>query len=264
MVQADFPWVTLCANKTNLGYGAAANQAIAGCTAEYVLLLNSDTLLEAGTLRALSLYLDLHPRAAVVGPRLVNPDGTLQASCYPFPTPFNILLVNTMLGCLVGHVPILRDRVLHTWSHTAARVVPWVLGAALAIRREAFDGIGGFDTSFFMYYEEVDLCYRLHTTGWQVHFAPVTTVVHTGGASTMQLRTQMAVQFFTSLGQFYHHHYSRTRLIILMIIMKSIVLGRWLVDSARLQTARDPRDHARLTADVAAWQYILLGQRKSP
>src|SRR5262245_26457705 len=85
MVRAHYPWVVLCANKTNLGYGAASNQAIARCTAKHVLLLNSDTLLPVGALQALSTYLDRHPRAAIVGPRLVNSDGTLQASCYPFP-----------------------------------------------------------------------------------------------------------------------------------------------------------------------------------
>ena len=81
MVRDDYPWVVLHTNTTNLGYAAAANQAIASCTADYVLLLNSDTLPQPGALQALSAYLDLHPRVAIVGPRLVNPDGTLQ--CKP-------------------------------------------------------------------------------------------------------------------------------------------------------------------------------------
>jgi N-acetylglucosaminyl-diphospho-decaprenol L-rhamnosyltransferase len=84
-VETEYPHVILQVNKTNLGYGAAANQAIASCKAKYVLLLNADTLLRPGTLLALKRYLDQHPRAAIVGPRLEDPDGTLQASCYPFP-----------------------------------------------------------------------------------------------------------------------------------------------------------------------------------
>jgi len=162
MVRAEYPWVTLHANQTNPGYGAAANQAIASCTAEYVLLLNSDTLLQAGALMALSSYLDLHPRAAIVGPRLVEPDGILQASCYPFPTPLNTFLENSTSAFLLGrlircHIPLLRNSYLRTWPHNAARVVPWLKGGALAIRRTAFDAVGGFDESYFMYFEDADL-----------------------------------------------------------------------------------------------------------
>src|SRR5438093_11267447 len=100
MVRAQYPSVTLRANKKNLGYGAAANQAFVSCAARYVLLLNSDTLLQPGALAALSGYLALHPRAAVVGPRLVDPDGTLQASCYPFPTPLDTFLENSATAIL--------------------------------------------------------------------------------------------------------------------------------------------------------------------
>src|SRR5262249_32929400 len=160
----------LHANKRNLGYGAAANQAVASCTAEYVLLLNSDTLLSSGALKALGDYLDLHPRAAIVGPRLVNSDGTLQASCYPFAGTLEWFLDNDACVQLIRYVPVLRNHCLRTWSHTYARAVPCVKGAALAIRREAFDAVGGFDESFFMYFEEMDLCHRLEAIGWQVHF----------------------------------------------------------------------------------------------
>jgi GT2 family glycosyltransferase len=259
IVRDTYPWVVLHANKTNLGYGAAANQAIASCTAEYVLLLNSDTLLQPGTLQALSTYLDLHPRAAIVGPRLVNPDGSLQASCHAFPTPLNTLLVNTTLGRLIGYVPMLRNYHLHTWPHIQARVVPWVKGAALAIRREAFNAVDGFDASFFLYFEETDLCSRLGAAGWEVHFAPVTTIVHAGGASTMQLRTDTAIQFFASLRQFYQRHYTRRRLAALVVIVKGIMLVRWMVDSVRLHVTRDARARAAIAEDVVAWQRVLLG-----
>jgi GT2 family glycosyltransferase len=259
IVRAEYPWVMLHANKTNSGYGAAANQAIAGCTAEYVLLLNSDTLLQLGALQALSTYLDLHPRAAIVGPRLVNLDGTLQASCYPFLTPLNTLLLESPLAHLIRYVPILRNRHLRTWPHTHARSVPWVLGAALAIRRVAFETVGGFDESFFMYYEEIDLCYRLHAAGWQVHFAPVTTIVHAQGASTRQYRTAMAVRYFASAMRFYQRHYSGIRLVALVVIMKGKVLVKWVVDSVHLHITRNAHARAAIAEDVAAWQRVLRG-----
>ena len=263
MVQAEFPWVRLHANKTNPGFGAAANQAIANCTAKYVLLLNSDVLLQPGALEALSSYLDLHPRAAIVGPRLVGTDGTLENSCYPFPKAWNTLLVNTSLGQLIRYVPVLRNHYLPAWPHTHARLMPWVKGAALAMRREGFEAVGGFDESFFMYCEEVDLCYRVGAAGWQVHFAPVTTVVHVGGASTMQHRTEMGVQLLDSNLQFYQKHYSGIHLAAFGVLLKGILLARWIIDTVRLHVTRDECKRAWLKAGAAAWQQALLGHWRS-
>lgn len=262
MVQSDYPCVALQANQMNLGYGAAANQAMARCAAPYVLLLNSDTLLQPGALEALSGYLDRHPRAAVVGPRLVNPDGTLQASCFPSPTPFNTLLEISILGQLIRYVPVFRHLSLYAWPHTSARAVPRVKGAAVAIRRVAFEAVGGFDESFFMYSEEVDLCYRLHAAGWQVHFAPVTSVVHVGGVSTMQRRTEMGVQLFASIMQFYRRHFSGIRQAEVVVIVKSLMLARLVRDTLHLCIARDTVTRARLVADVTAWRRVLFGQRR--
>jgi len=259
MVQADYPWAVLYANKTNLGYGAAANQAIARCTAKHVLLLNSDTLLPVGALQALSTYLDRHPRAAIVGPRLVNSDGTLQASCFPFPGTFSWLLDNDDLCWLSRHIPILRNRLLRTWPHTYARIVPWVKGAALMIRRQAFEEVGGFDDSFFLYFEETDLCHRLSTAGWEIHFAPIATIVHAGEASTVQRAADMTVQLVASNMKFCRQHYSRTWFAGLAMIMKITILARLIRDTIRTQIERDPSKRARIAADVAAWQRVLLG-----
>jgi GT2 family glycosyltransferase len=267
MVRAEYPWVTLHANQTNPGYGAAANQAIASCTSEYVLLLNSDTRLQAGPLMALSGYLDVHPHAAIVGPRLVEADGTLQASCYPFPTPLNTFLENSTMAIFWGrlirrHIPLLRNSYLRTWPHNAARVVPWLKGAALAIRRTAFDAVGGFDPSYFMYFEDADLCYRLTAAGWQVHFTPATTVVHVGGASTSQHRAEMNVRLLTSTIQFYQRHASSLHLLEVVLIIKGLMLARWISGTARLYLTRHPGKRAGITADIAACRSVLFGRRR--
>jgi GT2 family glycosyltransferase len=260
MVHTEYPWAVLHSNKTNVGYGTAANQGIASCTAKYVLLLNADTLLPTGSLQALSTYLDEHPGAAVLGPRLVNMDGALQASCYPFPGTFRWIFDNDDIGFLFHCIPVLRNRFLRTWPHTHARVVPWVKGAALALRREAFEDVSGFDESFFLYFEETDLCHRLKTVGWQTHFAPVTTITHIGGGSVGQRHADMTVQLAASNMLFCQRHYSPMRAIGLAMIMKITMVMRLIRDSIRLHNARDPAKSARIAADVEAWQRVLLGQ----
>jgi GT2 family glycosyltransferase len=224
MAAAEFPAVTFIRLSENIGYGAAANQAVAYSGTDYVLLLNSDTRLKQGTVPALSNYLETNECAAVVGPRLVNPDGSLQTSSFHFPTPIHIFLYLTNLYNFIPHTPVLRKRSLQVLPGSSARRVPWVLGAALAFRRRVFDSASGFDESFFMYFEEVDLCYRLARQGWQVHFAPVTEVIHVGGASTKQCGPEMSGQYFTSLTQFYRKHYSWLRLAELTLMVNFFAL----------------------------------------
>jgi GT2 family glycosyltransferase len=137
--------------------------------------------------------------------------------------------------------------------------VPWVKGAAIVIRREAFDAVGGFDESFFMYFEDTDLCYRLNAAGWTVHFAPVTTVVHTGNASTAQYRADMNVQLLASTMRFYQRHSSTIRLAETVMIVKSLMLVRWMVGTLSLYFTRDVPKRCVIAEDIAASQRVLLG-----
>jgi GT2 family glycosyltransferase len=260
LVRQRYPHVVLHANTRNLGFGAAANQGIADCQSDYVLLLNTDTHVEPNALAALEAYLDSHPRVAIAGPRLVSPTGRLQASCYPFPSLVHTLMAESGLPRLLAHVPRLRERYLPTSSHTRTRRVPWVVGAALAIRRAAFESVGGFDRAFFMYFEEVDLCYRLAAAGWEAHFAPVATIAHVGSASTRQHHADMAVQYLASRRHFYRRHYARGHTIALVLMIDAIVLGRWLLNRGRLALARDEQSRARTRANLEAWERVLRGE----
>lgn len=264
MVKSKYPWVTLHANRTNLGYGAAANRAIAGCTTQYVVLLNSDTLLPAGAVEALGRYLDEHPQASIVGPRLVNADGTLQASCYSFPTPLDTFLENSTVAVFLGrlirrHIPGIRGLYWRTWPHDSACIVPWVKGAVLAMRLEAFKAVDGFDESFFMYFEDADLCYRMKKAGWEIHFTPATTIVHVGGASTDQVRTDMAVQLLQSTGLFYQRHSSRLSIGVMSIIVKSLMLAKWIGGTLRLAFTHDVNRRRKISEGRAACREVLLG-----
>jgi GT2 family glycosyltransferase len=174
LVRTRFPRVRLIVNDVNLGYGGAANLGIAACSAPAVLLLNSDTLLAPDALGALGAYLAERPRAAVVGPKLVKLDESLQRSAFAYPSVADTLLGESGMHLLVRRVPLLRERFYRTWSHSVSRRVPWVVGAALAIRRSAFEAVGGFDDTYFMYGEEVDLCRRIERSSISAERAPGT------------------------------------------------------------------------------------------
>jgi GT2 family glycosyltransferase len=206
MVQREFPDALVDVDPRNPGYGAAANRAVRKTSTSAVLVLNSDTVLRAGALRAIGAYLGEHPSAGLVGPRLVNADGSLQPSCHNFPSPRVTLLEYSWLGSIAAKLPWSRETYLPLTAHDRARVVDWVTGAALLVRRAAFDAVDGFDERFFLYFEEVDLAYRMRAAGWETHFAPVTDVTHVGGASTSQRFAPMYAQQFAALMQYYAFH----------------------------------------------------------
>jgi GT2 family glycosyltransferase len=257
MVQRDFPHIDVIANGVNHGYGAGANQGIARCLEPVVVLLNGDTALRPGGLAALSRELDLHPDAAVVGPRLLNTDGTIQPSCFQFPSPLQTVLRTTFLGAVVDRIPPLHRRHRYAWSPNASESVPWVLGAAIALRHEAFSAVGEFDSSFFMFSEEVDLSFRLALAGWQTRFTPLAQVVHTGGASTRQHAVEMEARRYSATRRFYEKHYSPAAMRLLTGMTKYRMLHNLARDRLRQNFARDDGERARLAERVIVWRTVL-------
>ena len=250
MVRVEFPWVTLHANPTNRGYGAAANQGIASCTADYVILLNGDASLGAGALSALRACLDDHSEAAMIGPRLHNVDGSLQPSCYAFPGSLPWILDNDILFRLNRGLPLVRTRLLRTWAHDRERAVPWIKGAAMAIRRTAFDAVGGFDESFPLFYEETDLCYRLNVAGWRILFSPAASVHHLGGASTGDRVATVSLQLFAGQVQYFQAHCPRLKG-LWTALLKALELPAQIRDRVRLQLTRDASTRAMLARRLA-------------
>lgn len=253
MVRSAFPGVRLLANAGNPGYGAAANQGIAACRAPYVLLLNSDTRLRPGTLAVLGRELERHPRAAVVGPLLLNPDGTRQPSCFPFLGPFEVLVMNTYLNRLARRTRRFRP----VYSTAPAGEVPWVKGAALGVRRKAFEEAGGFDEAYFLYAEEMDLCWRLRRAGWEVRFTPEAEVVHVEGASTGRRRPEMMLQLYASLERFHRLHSPRGKIRRLRRAVKAAMLEHVLRDAVKSLWTSDPERRRALGEDLAVWRRVL-------
>jgi hypothetical protein len=194
MVREQFPQVRLIENKENLGFAAASNQSIQESTGRHVLLLNPDTLVPANTIERLAVFLDACPRAGAVGPRVLNPNGTLQFSCHPMLT-----LVREFWRLM--HLDIISPRSIYyeeKWDMTIAHPVEVLQGSCLLIRRQALQEVGLLDPSFFMYTEEVELCYRILRGGWSIYWLPSVTITHYGGQSTSQASDRMFIELHRS------------------------------------------------------------------
>jgi len=180
---AAVPRARVAVEPANRGYGAACNRGARETARPYLLLLNSDAYARPGAIEALAAALDADPRAAAAGPRLLSPDGSLQRSIRRLPTPWRIFCESSGLAFLLGgrgpfggHTATLQD-------HGVTREVEALMGAALLVRRSAFEQAGGFDEAFFLYAEETDLMERWRRAGWRIVFTPAAEFVHEGGRS---------------------------------------------------------------------------------
>ena len=187
MVQELFPKVCLIVNDHNMGFGSANNLALERCQGQYILFLNPDTEVLPAALESLSSFLDAHPKTGVAGACLLYPDGSMQTSCYPFPTLFSELWRLLHLDRI--HTYGVYDQT--HWDQSAPREVDVIQGAAFLVRRAVLDQAGFFDPDFFMYTEEVDLCFRIQNAGWDLYWVPQAEIVHYEGQSTKQMPVDM-------------------------------------------------------------------------
>jgi N-acetylglucosaminyl-diphospho-decaprenol L-rhamnosyltransferase len=252
VIRRCFPRVRLLENSSNVGFARANNQALRELGADYVLLLNPDTIVHAGAVDRMVRFLQDHPTAAAVGCMLLNEDGSLQPSCRSFPTPLKHLAEVLRLPRLCRHVPVLNQRCVLAWKHDQIRAVAWVSGACLAMRREAIREVGLFDEGYFMYAEELDWCYRARQHGWLVYYMPDAKVTHLGGRSTARVAPRMFVQGYQSLLRFFGKFYSPAAVMGLRAVIAVRVAAR--VAKLLLIGPRDARaGHLR-----ACWEVLRL------
>ena len=179
----EVPTVQVVVEAQNRGYGAACNRGARETSRPLLLFLNSDAFVQEGAVEALIAALDADPRAAAVGPRLENRDGSVQLSIQRLPSLRTIFFESSGLAGLTGGRPPFRGHSATREDHSRAQAVESLRGAALLVRRSAFEHAGGFDEGFFLYGEETDLMARWRRLGWKVLFEPSARVVHSGGAS---------------------------------------------------------------------------------
>jgi GT2 family glycosyltransferase len=214
MVRTEFPEVRLIENTRNLGFARACNQGIDISQGRYVMLLNSDARVENDALRLLVRFADANPEAGIIGPKVLNPDGSLQYSCRRFPTLAAGLFRHSFLGCLFPHNPYTRDYLMADWHHREPQDVDWVSGAAMLIRKGLLEDVGLLDERFYMYCEDVDLAYRAREKGWSVVYFPEAVVVHAKGRSSDKDPNRMIREFHKSMYRFFRKHYAPSSSIV--------------------------------------------------
>ncbi|MEN9936206.1 MAG: hypothetical protein RLZZ387_2785 [Chloroflexota bacterium] len=259
MVRSCFPEVALLEPGQNLGFAGGTNLALRtlqqqSFPPEYLLLLNSDTVVHHGALEALVAFLEHHPRVGAVGPRLLNLDGTTQPAAFRFPT-----LLMTALD-LFPPGEVLPGRLYGSWWHgrypqeqgDAPFPIDHPLGACILARREVVQQVGLLDEGYFMYAEEVDWCLRVRCAGWAIWQEPRARVTHVGGASTSQFRSRMLVALYASRMRFFRAHYgprsARRHALVIRAGALRLALDAWL-GYARRRIGRDEL-RARLWASA--------------
>ena len=209
-VESFAPMARLVRNTTNVGFARGVNQGLAASTAPLVLIMNPDCRLMAGAVAALRTVLEAHPDCAIVGPRTLNPDGSVQGSARGDPNMLTGLFGRTtMLRRLVSFLPVARrnvvaDEAIRSGERSVA--VDWLSGACMLARRDALTKVRGFDERFFLYWEDADLCRRLRARGYHVRYVPGATAIHRVGQSSRTARAFAIREFHKSAYLYYATH----------------------------------------------------------
>jgi N-acetylglucosaminyl-diphospho-decaprenol L-rhamnosyltransferase len=234
-IRRTFPDVVVVDPGRNLGYGAAANRGVAATTAGSVLVCNSDLEICPGALSVLDKALATQPECAVVGPLIRTPSGERYPSARRFPS-----LVDAAGHALLGiFAPDNRFTRSYQQAHlgeapAGLQTVDWVSGACFLTRRSAFEQVGGFDEAYFMYAEDVDLCWRLGRAGWQVAYEPAAEVTHLQGVSTDRHPYRMIFEHHRSLLRFANRSSLGWRKAVLPMVALGIGVRAALACLARL------------------------------
>jgi N-acetylglucosaminyl-diphospho-decaprenol L-rhamnosyltransferase len=254
MLSDRHPRVQLIANDRNEGFSRANNQAARAIGSDYLLLLNSDARLLPQSLQEMVHLLDLEPAAAVVGAQLLNPDGTFQASCSSFPGLLQEFLILTGLGRL------LKGREYPSQGpdeERGARRVDYIEGACLLARRQAYLQVGGMDETYFMYSEEVDLCYSVKRAGWDVWYQPAARVIHLGGASSRHRATAREADLYRSRIQFFRKYRGPFQAALLKGLIYSVTLAKQPLHAALRTLSGGRRGRA-----VVGWRELRASLRE--
>jgi GT2 family glycosyltransferase len=207
MIETRFPWVKLIQSPENLGFSKGNNVAIRQAQGRYIALVNPDVIVFPGCLDALADFLDQNPRVGNVGPRVLNPDMSMQSTCRRFPTLWNNFCSASGLSSKLKNSRFFAGEHMFYFPHDRTLAVDVIVGCFSMIRREAFDAVGLLDENLFMYGDDVDWCRRAQNAGWEVVFYPGAQAIHDRGKITAPYPVRFAVAQQRSVLHYWSKHH---------------------------------------------------------
>lgn len=208
VIRSEFPVITVIANDANVGFARANNQAMQIAKGRYILLLNSDTVVQPDTLNVMVRYMDTHPDVGASGCKVVLPDGSLDRACLRgFPTPEASFYYAFGFSKLFPGNPRFSQYQLNHLDPDQPHRIDCLVGAFMLVRREAIEQVGMLDEAFFMYGEDVDWCYRIKDAGWGISYYPLTQIIHYKGASSRRKPVKIVYEFYRAMWVFHRKHY---------------------------------------------------------
>jgi N-acetylglucosaminyl-diphospho-decaprenol L-rhamnosyltransferase len=237
----ELRWVDAGAN---LGYGTAANLGAERAARPYLLVCNPDVVVGTGAVDALVSRLDADPLLGLVGPLVRNPDGSVYPSARTFPDLVDAIGHGALGLVAPGNRFTSRYRMLD-WDHAVPARVDWVSGACVLARRAAWDDIGGFDPGYFMYLEDVDLCWRAQRAGWAVGYEPTAEVTHTQGVSADRHPYRMLVAHHRSLWRFARATTAGPRRLVLPVVAAGLAARVGVAAAAHRLSSGSPSQAIR-------------------
>lgn len=241
-VAREFPEAKLIRQPANVGFGRANNAGLQQAEGRFVLLMNPDLTVMPGCVGRLADFLLVRPDAGAVGPLLQRPDGSLDhAARRGFPSPAVSFFYFTGLSrafpnskrfnrYTMGHLPV-----------TETHQIDAGTAACLMVRRAAIDRVGFFDPDYFMYGEDLDLCYRLKSGGWKIFYLPSARAVHAKGQATRQNTSRMLREFHRAMWTFHYKHYAADLPAFANGLVWASIWGRWAVKAGKAAMSGDPR-----------------------
>ena len=184
MIRENFSEVKFIQAKKNRGYAAGNNLGIKSARGKYILILNPDVVVLEGAIEKMYEFMETHPEAGLLGPRLNSPDGSLQETCYRFPKFFTPFFRRTFLGKLWFVKKHLDQFLMRDYDHQTARKVNWLQGSCLIARSKAIGEVGLLDERFFTYFEDTDWCKRFWQKNWEVWYLPEIEIIHYHGQAS--------------------------------------------------------------------------------
>jgi len=225
IVKKEYPHVKLIRNEENLGFAKANNIGIEAGSGKYVALVNSDIVVLRDCIKKMIEFMDRNPSVGMAGPRILNPDRTLQVSCRHFPSVWNNLCQVLGLNKVFPKAVFFSEPLMKYWALDVERKVDVLSGCFWMLRRAALDEVGLLDEDFFIYGEDIDWCKRFHQAGWDVMFYPGAEAIHFGWASSNNAPIRFYIEMQKADLQYWEKHHSKAAQMIywMIILLRQLV-----------------------------------------